>query len=98
MPDQPTDPNTKAPTKAIALQYDRETDPAPRVVATGKGAVAEALLEIAREHGVPIKEDAALAEILAVLELDSFIPLEAYTAVAEMLNYLYRQNAKKQGS
>ena len=78
---------------AIALAYERERDDAPRVVAKGQDHVAEAILEVARAHGVPIKKDAPLASLLAAVELDSVIPVEAYVAVAQILSVLYRGRA-----
>lgn len=75
--------------KAVALKYDLKADPAPKVVAKGQDAVAEAIIKIAKENGVEIREDANLVEILHVLELDQFIPLEAYNTVAEILRYIY---------
>lgn len=88
-------PSAPPPTKAVALGYDIRKDEAPRVVASGKGPIAEQMLALAEEHGIPIHTDKALAEILSVLELDSFIPLDAYTAVAEILSYLYKKNSEK---
>lgn len=64
----------------------------PRVVATGRGAVAEQILAIAFEKGVPVREDFDLAQILAAVELDSEIPIDALAAVAEILSYVYRAN------
>lgn len=81
------------PSKAIALKYDQKNDPAPRIAASGEGYIAEQIIAIAEEHGIPVKKDANLTEILSVLEVDSFIPLEAYNAVAEILSYIYRVNA-----
>jgi len=75
---------------AVAISYDRGKDPAPRVVAKGRGHVAETILAIAREHGIAVRNDAALAEVLAQIELDRQIPVEAYVAVAEILSYIYR--------
>jgi flagellar biosynthesis protein len=66
---------------------------APRVVATGRGAVAEQILEIAFAKGVPVREDPDLVELLAAVELDSEIPVDAIAAVAEILSYIYRANA-----
>ena len=82
---------------AIALSYDRDGDEAPKVVATGKNELAERILQIAAEHGVEIREDKELAEILSVLEVDSLIPFEAYASVAEILSYIYRKNREKLG-
>jgi flagellar biosynthesis protein len=64
----------------------------PRVVATGRGPVAEQILAIAFEKGVPVREDSDLAQILAAIELDAEIPIDALAAVAEILSYVYRAN------
>jgi flagellar biosynthesis protein len=77
---------------AVALQYDKGKDNAPRVTAKGKGHIAEHIIELAREHGVEIREDADLATLLSKIEIDTPIPLEAYAAVAEILSYIYRAN------
>ena len=63
---------------------------APRVVASGRGAVAEQILQIAFERGVKVRTDSDLAEILAAVEVDSEIPLAALAGVAEILRYLYQ--------
>ncbi|WP_246135359.1 EscU/YscU/HrcU family type III secretion system export apparatus switch protein [Pararhodospirillum oryzae] len=77
----------------MALGYDPALgDSAPRVLASGRGAVAEQILALAFANGVRVREDADLAEILAVLDLDSEIPIEAFAAVAEILSYVYRAN------
>lgn len=78
--------------KAVAILYDEKIDEAPRVVASGKGAVAEQILALAFAHGVRVREDTALVEILEALDVDSPIPLEAFAAVAEILSYVYRAN------
>ncbi len=80
--------------KAVALSYDMDKDQAPKVVAKGDGEIAKQIIKVAKEHGIQIREDSNLVEILSALELDDFIPLEAYTAVAEMLRYIY----SKQGN
>jgi flagellar biosynthesis protein len=85
-------PGNKERMKAAALKYRAGEDKAPRVVARGKGLVAERIMEIAREHGVPIKEDRALVEILASLELNEEIPAELYRAVAEVLAFVYKMS------
>ena len=59
---------------AVALQYDKSAVPVPRVVAKGRGDVGEAILRLAREHGVPIEENAPLAEALSQVELGEDIP------------------------
>jgi flagellar biosynthesis protein len=92
-----TEPRKRAPI-AIALDYKRggRVDPkaGPRVAASGKGAVAEQILQIAFERGIPVREDADLAQILSTLEVDSVIPVDALAAVAEILSYLYRLNGR----
>lgn len=80
-------------TKAVALGYEKGVDDAPRVLATGKGAIAEQILALAFAHGVRVRKDADLIEVLAQLEVDSVIPVEAFAAVAEILSYVYRYNA-----
>jgi flagellar biosynthesis protein len=79
---------------AVALKYDMGKDPAPRIVAKGQGPIAEQIIKVAEEHGITIREDANLVEILGKLDIDTIIPLEAYTAVAEILNYVYKTNNK----
>ena len=76
--------------KAVALEYEPKRDDQPRVTASGQGAVAEQILRIAFDRGVKVREDADLAEILAAIDVDSLIPLEAFAAVAEILAYVYR--------
>ncbi len=79
--------------KAVALGYEAGVDDAPRVLATGKGAVAEQILALAFAHGVRVRKDQDLIEVLSQLDVDSVIPLEAFAAVAEILSYVYRYNA-----
>ncbi len=81
--------------KAVAVEYERGVDEAPRVTASGKGAIAEQILQIAFERGIKVREDAELVEILSLVEVDSPIPLEAFTAVAEILAFVYQANAKR---
>jgi len=80
--------------KAAALTYERDRDAAPRVVAKGSGVTAENILRIAREHDIPIKEDARLVEVLSQLDLYQEIPPELYRAVAEILAFVYRMTKK----
>ncbi len=76
--------------KAAALRYQRGSHTAPAIVAKGKGSVADRIIALAREHGVPIREDHNLVEALSTLDLDSEIPPELYKAVAEVLAFIYR--------
>jgi flagellar biosynthesis protein len=88
----PEAPKSGSKPIAIALRYDAGRDPAPRIVAKGHGAEAEDILRVAFANDVKVREDADLAELLHAVDLDSLIPLEAFTAVAEILSYLYRLN------
>jgi flagellar biosynthesis protein len=77
---------------AVALKYEPAAGDAPRVVASGRGPIAEQIIAVAEAHGLTIREDPDLAEILAAVDIDSQIPLEAWAAVAEILSYIYRAN------
>ena len=79
---------------AVALQYDKSVVPVPRVVAKGRGEVGEAILRLAQEHGVPIEENAPLAEALSQVELGEDIPDALYRAVAEVLIFILRAAGK----
>ena len=83
--------------RAVALRYDAAKEHAPRVVASGSGLIAERILEIAREQGVAVHEDADLVQTLAALDLGMEIPEPLYRAVAEVLAFVYRlnRNARK---
>ncbi len=86
---------------AAALKYDSESDAAPRVVAKGRGVLAEKIIEEARKNGIPLVEDRLLFEILYQLELGSEIPVEIYEPVAKILTFIYtmyhRQNPNNEG-
>lgn len=75
---------------AIALGHNPTGGDLPRVLATGTGALARQILEIAFHRGIKVQEDADLAEVLAAVDVDSEIPLAAFAAVAEILSYVYR--------
>lgn len=79
---------------AIAVRYDQAEESAPRVLAKGQGEVAERILAIAAEHGIPLHEDADLVRLLLVLDLDVEVPPHMYRALAEVLAHVYRVNAK----
>ncbi|RAP33913.1 hypothetical protein DID77_02330 [Candidatus Marinamargulisbacteria bacterium SCGC AG-439-L15] len=76
--------------RAIAVKYDTEKSKAPKIIATGKGLIAEEILKIAEDHEVPLYEDETLADILSKLELDAEIPPKLYTVVAEVLAFVYQ--------
>jgi flagellar biosynthesis protein len=74
---------------AIALTYS-QTDAAPRVVAKGRGAIAEQIILRAREHGVYVHESPELVSLLMQIDLDQRIPPQLYIAVSELLAWIYR--------
>ncbi|HXQ16129.1 MAG TPA: EscU/YscU/HrcU family type III secretion system export apparatus switch protein [Caulobacteraceae bacterium] len=84
---------TEKPTLAVALTYEKPR--APRVVAMGRGWLGEKIIETALAHGVPLQHDAALAEALATVELETEIPEELYRAVAIVIGYVLRTNAAR---
>ena len=88
-------PTPDGPRRASALRY--EGTGAPKVTATGRGYIADRIIEVARENGIPIREDPALAEALASLELDTEIPQDLYTAVAEAIAWAYSLDRKAGG-
>lgn len=76
--------------KAVALQYNDTGHHAPKVSATGKGLIADNIIEKAEEHNVPILKDASLVELLSELDINQQIPEELYQAVAEVFAYIYK--------
>ena len=82
------------PHKATALRYEGGEGRAPKVTATGRGLVAERIVEEAEKAGVPIRHDAALAEALAGLQLGHEVPEELWAAVAEALAWAYTLDAR----
>jgi len=74
--------------EAVALKYSPHEDNAPKIVAIGKGEVAEKIIEKAEESNVPIYEDAKLANTLSALNIGDEIPPELYDVVAEILIFL----------
>lgn len=85
---------------AVAVKYDINKDRAPKIVASGKSAFAEEILRIAEENQVPLYEDSSLVDLLSKLEIDTEIPPELYTLVAEILAFVYQLDkiAKKKES
>lgn len=79
---------------AAALKYDPVGHDAPEVVASGRGLIAEEIVRLARQHNVPLHEDAELVEALSRLELTESIPRELYAVVAEILAYVFRVDAE----
>jgi len=82
----------KSSMKAVALRYDQKIDDAPKIIGKGRGLIAEKIIALAEEQGIPIHKDTDLVEILARLNLNQEIPEEAYLIVSEILAFIYRTN------
>jgi flagellar biosynthesis protein len=80
------------PSTAVALHYDGKE--APRVTAKGSGKLAEQIIALAKEHGIPLHEDADLITLLAKLDLGDEIPQPLYLAVAEVIAFAYILSGK----
>ena len=81
--------------QAVALRYNRQEDHAPKVAAKGRGYLAEKILELARAHNIPVREDKNLVQILSRLDLNQEVPPEVYRAVAEILAFIYRLSKQR---
>jgi len=92
------DGDDKKQAVAVALAHDLGDARPPRMVAGGRGRIAEQILEIAFANGIRVREDADLAQLLSSIDIDSEIPVEAFAAVAEILTYVYQANANHPGS
>ncbi len=79
---------------AVALHYEKGSREAPRVVAKGRGLVAETIVALAEENGVVIESNPVLAEALSGVELDDTIPVELFDAVAVVIGYVLRQSRR----
>lgn len=90
-------PSAQTTRKAVALSYAADQMAAPIVTAKGSGEVAEMILKKAKEHGVPVQENASLVEILSQLELEQQIPNDLYSLVAEILTFVYRSDQRAGG-
>lgn len=72
---------------AVALEYDGET--APKVTAKGVNEVADKIVDIAAEHGIPLQRDDGLVDILSAMDLGEEIPENLYRAIAEVISFAY---------
>ena len=79
---------------AVALHYEKRDGGAPRVVASGRGAIGEKIVETAKAHGIPVENNPGLAAALADVEIGEEIPLELYKAVAEVLIFILRMSGR----
>ncbi len=89
-PSSAPEPGTPGRAEAVALRY-ASGQSAPQVVAKGRGLIAQAIIERAREHGVYVHQSPELVQLLMQVDLDDRIPPHLYVAVAELLAWLYRQ-------
>lgn len=80
---------------ALALGYKPDKQNAPKLLAKGKGLIADRIIELAKSKGIPIKQDDDLIKVLYKLEIEEEIPPELYEAVAELLAFIYKLNQKK---
>ena len=76
--------------KAVALKYDETQNSAPVIVASGRGYVAEKIVEIANDNGVPVYEDNSLATVLTQMKLGKEIPPELYQTIVDIYAYFLR--------
>jgi flagellar biosynthesis protein len=86
----------KPPPLAVALQYDGEH--APRVTAKGRDELAEQIVKVARQHGIPLQENEPLAAMLSKVELGEEIPEALYLAVAQVIAFAYHLSGKAPGT
>ena len=82
---------------ALSLHFDQTKDSAPKVTAKGQGMMAERIIELAREHNIPIKEDPDLVEVLSQVDINQEIPPSVYRVVAELLAWVYKMNTDFSG-
>ena len=82
-------PKEKEKLRAVALKYDQNTKKAPQIVASGRGKVADKILQIAEENDIPMIEDESLSNLLSKLRIDSEIPPQLFSVVAEVLAFVF---------
>jgi len=82
------------PPVAVALQYESGQHAAPRIVASGAGAIAERIIELARQNGIAVRENSDLATMLHALGVGERIPVAAFAVVAEILFHVLKANGR----
>lgn len=80
--------------KAIALSYNKNND-APHVTAKGRGITASKIIELAKEHQIPIQKDESLVSLLMSIEVNEQIPESLYQVVAEIFAFIYKLDQEK---
>ena len=78
--------------QAIALSWDPYLDEAPKLSAKGSGMVADEIIRLAKENGIPIREDKDLVQIFSLMDVGESIPPEVHTVIAEILVFIYWSN------
>ncbi|BCL61035.1 flagellar biosynthetic protein FlhB [Desulfomarina profundi] len=86
--------NSRKQNKAVAISYDGTESQTPKIVASGKGRIAEKIIETAKQAGIHIQEDPNLVELLSKVPVGDEIPVELYQTVAEVLAFVYQINEK----
>jgi flagellar biosynthesis protein len=76
--------------KATALHYDMDKNNAPKLVAKGEKYLAQKIIDVAKKHNIPIKEDKDMVELLSKLEINQEIPPNMYKAIAEIFSFVYK--------
>ena len=76
--------------QAVAIRYNADKDRAPKVTAKGKGVAADKILQLGKQHSIPVYQNKTLTSMLMAIEIDHEVPPELYSAVAEVLAYIYR--------
>lgn len=79
--------------QAVALQFDGTS--APRVTAKGEGLIAKEIIATAKEHNIPLEQNEELTALLSKVHINEEIPIQLYTAVAQILAFLYYLNGQK---
>lgn len=80
---------------SIAVEEGADLESIPRIIASGKGRLGEEILRLAFDHGIRVRQDPALAKMLATADIDCEIPTDALLAVAEILAYVYRADGQE---
>jgi flagellar biosynthesis protein len=87
-------PPARPGAEAVAVRWRKDRDGAPKITAKGRGLMAERILALAREHGIPMHEDRDLVTLLGALDLGVEVPPHLYKALAEILAHVYRANRR----
>lgn len=90
MSEVPVDPQKLA----VALEYEKGSREAPRVIAKGRGLIAERIIALAEENDIVIEANPALAKALSGVDLDDEIPVELFEAIAEIIGFVLRARSR----